>query len=194
MASDRDKDKNFFGRPRRSSFVAATPENDDFVPVLPAVGSTPLPSAADVNFFPPVETGQPSLREPEPPARLVLPTRRSMTEEEIAGAFAEGQEMSSAEQIALLDSQMTLREDDLRTARSFLATLRTANPREAQPLLDELKVLFVDVDPEIADFTLGGSPASPVAPVKDDAAAESSSPVQPVGGVHNVRGTRTRVG
>ena len=183
MASDSDKDKNFFGRPRRSSFVAATPDNDDFVPVLPAVGSTPLPSAADVNFFPPVETGQPSLREPEPPARLVLPTRRSMTEEEIAGAFAEGQEMSSAEQIALLDSQMTLREDDLRTARSFLATLRTANPREAQPLLDELKVQFADVDPEIADFTLGESTASPAAPVNDDAATESSSPVQPVGGV-----------
>lgn len=179
MASDSDKEKNFFGRPRRSSFVAATPENDDFLPVLPAVGSTPLPSAADVNFFPPVETGQPSLREPEPPARLVLPTRRSMTEEEIAGAFAEAQEMSSSEQIALLDSQMTLREDDLRTARSFLATLRTANPREAQPLLDELKVRYADVDPEIADFTLGDSPA---APVNDDTSAESTSPVLAVGG------------
>lgn len=179
MASDSDKEKNFFGRPRRSSFVAATPENDDFVPVLPAVGSTPLPSAADVNFFPPVETGQPSLREPEPPARLVLPTRRSMTEEEIAGAFAEAQEMSSSEQIALLDSQMTLREDDLRTARSFLATLRTANPREAQPLLDELKVRYADVDPEIADFTLGDAPA---APVNDEGSAESASPVLAVGG------------
>lgn len=179
MASDSDKEKNFFGRPRRSSFVAATPENDDFLPVLPAVGSTPLPSAADVNFFPPVETGQPSLREPEPPARLVVPTRRSMTEEEIAGAFAEAQEMSSSEQIALLDSQMTLREDDLRTARSFLATLRTANPREAQPLLDELKVRYADVDPEIADFTLGDAPA---APVNDDTSAESTSPVLAVGG------------
>lgn len=178
MASDSDKEKNFFGRPRRSSFVAATPENDDFVPVLPAVGSTPLPSAADVNFFPPVETGQPSLREPEPPARLVVPTRRSMTEEEIAGAFAEAQEMSSSEQIALLDSQMTLREDDLRTARSFLATLRTANPREAQPLLEELKVRFADVDPEIADFTLGDAPA---ASVNDDTSAESTSPVLAVG-------------
>ncbi len=179
MASDSDKEKNFFGRPRRSSFVAATPENDDFLPVLPSVGSTPLPSAADVNFFPPVETGQPSLREPEPPARLVVPTRRSMTEEEIAGAFAEAQEMSSSEQIALLDSQMTLREDDLRTARSFLATLRTANPREAQPLLDELKARYADVDPEIADFALGDAPA---VPVNDDTSAESTSPVPVVGG------------
>ncbi len=179
MASDSDKEKNFFGRPRRSSFVAATPENDDFLPVLPSVGSTPLPSAADVNFFPPVETGQPSLREPEPPARLVVPTRRSMTEEEIAGAFAEAQEMSSSEQIALLDSQMTLREDDLRTARSFLATLRTANPREAQPLLDELKARYADVDPEIADFALGDAPT---VPVNDDTSAESTSPVPVVGG------------
>jgi hypothetical protein len=177
MASDSDNEKNFFGRPRRSSFVPATPENDDFVPVLPAVGSTPLPAASDVNYFPTVATGQPSLREPEPPARLVVPTRRSMTEEEIAGAFAESQEMSSAEQIALLDSQMTLREDDLRTARSFFATLRTANPREADPLLQELKVRFADVDPEIADFVLDDLPGS--APVQSDDVApdESIAPV-----------------
>jgi len=173
MASDSGKEKNFLGRPRRSSFVPATAENDDFVPVLPAVGSTPLPAAADVNYFPTVETGQPSLREPEPPARLVVPTRRSMTEEEIAGAFAEAQEMSSSEQIALLDSQMTLREDDLRTARSFLATLRMANPREAEPLLQELKVRFADVDPEIEGFTLGESLAVTPTDGGDDATVES---------------------
>ncbi len=180
MASDSDKEKNFFGRPRRSSFVAATPENDDFLPVLPAVGSIPIPSAADVNFFPPVETGQPSLREPEPPARLVVPTRRSMTEEEIAGAFAEAQDMSSSEQILLLDSQMTLREDDLRTARSFVATLRTANPREAAPLLEELKIRFADVDPEIQEFTLGESSVTASAHSVDATPAESAAPVQTV--------------
>ena len=179
MASDRDKEKNFFGRPRRSSFVAATPENDDFLPVLPAVGSIPIPSAADVNFFPPVETGQPSLREPEPPARLVVPTRRSMTEEEIAGAFAEAQDMSSSEQILLLDSQMTLREDDLRTARSFVATLRTANPREAAPLLEELKIRFADVDPEIQEFTLGEASVTASALPDDANPAESAAPVPP---------------
>jgi len=179
MASDSDKEKNFFGRPRRSSFVAATPENDDFLPVLPAVGSIPIPSAADVNFFPPVETGQPSLREPEPPARLVVPTRRSMTEEEIAGAFAEAQDMSSSEQILLLDSQMTLREDDLRTARSFVATLRTANPREAAPLLEELKIRFADVDPEIQEFTLGEASVTASALPDDATPAESAAPVPP---------------
>lgn len=182
MASDSDKEKNFLGRPRRSSFVPATAENDDFVPVLPAVGSTPLPTAADVNYFPTVETGQPSLREPEPPARLVVPTRRSMTEEEIAGAFAEAQDMSSSEQIALLDSQMTLREDDLRIARSFLATLRTANPREAEPLLQELKIRFADVDPEIEGFTLGESSADSATIAGDVVPTES---VTPPGAVDN---------
>jgi hypothetical protein len=105
-----------------------------------------------------------------------------MTEEEIAGAFAEAQEMSSSEQIVLLDSQMTLREDDLRTARSFLATLRTANPREAEPLLHELKMRFADVDPEIADFTLGEYSAPVETPTDVDTPAESSTPVPPVEG------------
>lgn len=177
MASDSDNEKNFLGRPRRSSFVPATAENDDFVPVLPAVGSTPLPAASDVNYFPTVETGQPSLREPEPPARLIVPTRRSMTEEEIAGAFAEAHDMSSSEQIALLDSQMTLREDDLRTARSFLATLRTANPRDAGPLLDEMKLRFADVDPEIAGFTLGETTVSLEAPVDEGTPSATVAPV-----------------
>lgn len=173
MTSDSDSGKNFFGRPRRSSFVPATAENEDFVPVLPAVGSTPLPAASDVNYFPTVETGQPGLREPEPPARLVVPTRRSMTEEEIAGAFAEAQDMSSSEQIALLDSQMTLREDDLRTTRSFLATLRTANPRDAGPLLDEMKLRFADVDPEIAEFSLDETAIAAVAPLETVAPVET---------------------
>lgn len=158
MAADKDNDATFFGRPRRSSFVAPAEENADFVPVLPPVGSTPIPAAADVNYFPTVATGQPSLREPEPPARLVVPSRKSMTEEEIATAFAEAAEMTSSEQIAMLDSQMTLRDDDLRTALEFVATLRTANPIEAAPLLDELKSKFADVDPQIADLTLGNSP------------------------------------
>lgn len=155
MAEDTENGNNIAGRPRRSSFVPPSDENSDFVPILPAVGSTPIPAAADVNYFPTVATGQPSLREPEPPARLVVPNRTSMTEEEIATAFAESTEMSSAEQIALLDAQMTLREQDLRTARNFVTTLKSANPLEAAPLLEELKAKFGDVDPEIAEFSLG---------------------------------------
>lgn len=155
MAEDIENGNNSAGRPRRSSFVPPADENTDFVPILPAVGSTPIPAASDVNYFPTVATGQPSLREPEPPARLVVPNRTSMTEEEIATAFAESTEMSSAEQIALLDAQMTLREQDLRTARDFVATLKSANPREAAPLLEELKAKFADVDAEVAEYSLG---------------------------------------
>lgn len=158
MASDNDSGKNLFGRPRRSSFVPPAQANEDFVPILPAVGSTPIPPADAVNYFPPVETGQPSLREPVAPARLVVPSRQSLTEEEIARTFAESGDMSSVEQITLLDAQMTLREADLRTAIEFVETLKTANPREAAPMLDELKVRFNDVDPEIATLTLGDVP------------------------------------
>jgi len=104
MVADKENGKNLFGRPRRSSFVAASEENADFVPILPAVGSTPIPAAADVNFFPTVATGQPSLREPAAPARLVVPTRKSMSEEEIATVFVESADMTSSDQIAMLDA------------------------------------------------------------------------------------------
>jgi hypothetical protein len=168
MVADKENGKNLFGRPRRSSFVAASEENADFVPILPAVGSTPIPAASDVNFFPTVATGLPSLREPAPPARLVVPNRKSMSEEEIANVFVESADMTSSDQIAMLDAQVTLREDDFRTAKEFVAVLRTANPSEAQPLLAELKRVFADVDPRVAslslsgDETLEGSTASPL--------------------------------
>lgn len=155
MASDNETGSDQDGRPRRSSFVPPAEANEDFVPVLPAVGSTPIPPADAVNYFPTVATGQPSLREPEAPARLVVPSRQSMTEEEIARSFAESGEMSSVEQITLLDAQMTLREADSRTAHDFVATLRNVHPAEAGPLLDELKARFFDVDPDIAALTLG---------------------------------------
>ena len=158
MASDNDSGKNLFGRPRRSSFVPPAEANEDFVPVLPAVGSTPIPPADAVNYFPPVATGQPSLREPSAPARLVVPSRQSLTEEEIARTFAESGDMSSVEQITLLDAQMTLREADLKTAIEFVDRLRNANPDEAAPLLDELKARFHDVDPEIANLSLEDAP------------------------------------
>jgi len=160
MVADKENEKNLFGRPRRSSFVAASAENADFVPILPAVGSTPIPAASDVNYFPTVATGQPSLREPAPPARLVVPTRKSMSEEEIATVFVESAEMTSSEQILMLDAQVTLREDDLRTAKEFVAHLRLAKPADAQPLLDELKQVFADVDPKIASLSLSGEPMS----------------------------------
>lgn len=156
MAADKDNGKNLFGRPRRSSFVAASEENADFVPILPAVGSTPIPAASDVNYFPTVATGQPSLREPSPPARLVVPTRKSLSEEEIATIFVESADMSSSEQISMLDAQVTLRDDDLRTAKEFVGFLRSAKPDEAASLLDELKRTYADVDPQIATLTLGG--------------------------------------
>ncbi len=158
MAADKENGKNLFGRPRRSSFVAASEENADFVPILPAVGSTPIPAASDVNYFPTVATGQPSLREPAPPARLVVPTRKSMSEEEIATVFAESADMTSSEQISMLDAQVTLREDDLRTAKEFVAVLRMAKPAEAQRLLDELKHVFADVGPQIASLALSDQP------------------------------------
>ncbi|MCF8546882.1 MAG: hypothetical protein K9G02_03080 [Microbacteriaceae bacterium] len=173
MVADKENGKNLFGRPRRSSFVAASEENADFVPILPAVGSTPIPAASDVNFFPTVATGQPSLREPAAPARLVVPTRKSMSEEEIATVFVESADMTSSEQIGMLDAQVTLREDDFRTAKEFVAVLRTAKPSEAQPLLDELKQIFADVDPRIASLSLGDQPAmdSPSAAIDDVIAA-----------------------
>jgi hypothetical protein len=173
MVADKENGKNLFGRPRRSSFVAASEENADFVPILPAVGSTPIPAAADVNFFPTVATGQPSLREPAAPARLVVPTRKSMSEEEIATVFVESADMTSSEQIAMLDAQVTLREDDFRTAKEFVSFLRTAKPGEAQQLLDELKQVFADVDPRIASLSLGDHPAagSPRATIDDIIAA-----------------------
>ncbi len=173
MVADKQNGKNLFGRPRRSSFVAASEENADFVPILPAVGSTPIPAASDVNFFPTVATGQPSLREPAAPARLVVPTRKSMSEEEIATVFVESADMTSSEQIGLLDAQVTLREDDFRTAKEFVAVLRTAKPSEAQPLLDELKQIFADVDPLIASLSLGDKPAvdSPSAAIDEVIAA-----------------------
>jgi hypothetical protein len=173
MVADKENGKNLFGRPRRSSFVAASEENADFVPILPAVGSTPIPAAADVNFFPTVATGQPSLREPAAPARLVVPTRKSMSEEEIATVFVESADMTSSDQIAMLDAQVTLREDDFRTAKEFVSFLRTAKPGEAQPLLDELKQVFADVDPRIASLSLGDHPAagSPSATIDDIIAA-----------------------
>ncbi|CAB4632108.1 unannotated protein [freshwater metagenome] len=166
MVADKENDKNLFGRPRRSSFVAASAENADFVPILPAVGSTPIPAASDVNYFPTVATGQPSLREPAPPARLVVPTRKSMSEEEIATVFAESAEMTSSEQILMLDAQVTLREDDLRTAKEFVAHLRLTKPADAQSLLDELKQVFADVDPKIASLSLSDEPMSDT-PTKD---------------------------
>jgi len=173
MVADKENGKNLFGRPRRSSFVAASEENADFVPILPAVGSTPIPAAADVNFFPTVATGQPSLREPAAPARLVVPTRKSMSEEEIATVFVESADMTSSDQIAMLDAQVTLREDDFRTAKEFVSFLRTAKPGEAQPLLDELKQVFADVDPRIASLSLGDHTAagSPSATIDDIIAA-----------------------
>ena len=176
MVADKENEKNLFGRPRRSSFVAASAENADFVPILPAVGSTPIPAAADVNYFPTVATGQPSLREPAPPARLVVPTRKSMSEEEIATVFAESEEMTSSDQILMLDAQVTLREDDLRTAKEFVAHLRAAKPADAQPLLDELKKVFADVDPKIASLSLSDEPMSE-SPANDvhEAIAETTS-------------------
>ncbi len=185
MASDKDNGKNAFGRPRRSSFVAPADGNADFVPVLPPVGSTPIPAAADVNYFPTVATGQPSLREPEPPQQLVVPTRKSMSEEEIATAFVDASDMTSADQIAMLDAQVTLRQDDLRTAKEFVDFLRTANPAEARPLLDELKVRFADVDPKIAELSLDGSSQPRPRTVSDDVVAaldaskEAPKPVAP---------------
>ena len=177
MVADKENEKNLFGRPRRSSFVAASAENADFVPILPAVGSTPIPAASDVNFFPTVATGQPSLREPAPPTRLVVPTRKSMSEEEIAMVFAESAEMTSSDQILMLDAQVTLREDDLRTAKEFVAHLRVAKPENAQPLLDELKQVFADVDPKISSLSLSDEPPSD-SPTKavDDALAATETP------------------
>jgi hypothetical protein len=109
-----------------------------------------------------------------------------LTEEEIARTFAESGDMSSVEQITLLDAQMTLREADLKTAIEFVDRLRNANPREAAPLLDELKVRFNDVDPEIATLSLGDAPewAEPQVEVtatvevdRNEARPEDSSPV-----------------
>ncbi|MEY4313036.1 MAG: hypothetical protein RLZZ319_545, partial [Actinomycetota bacterium] len=139
---------------RRSSFVPPKDANSDYVPSLPPVGSAPIPSASDVNYFPSVQTGAPQLSQPAPPARLVVPTRQSLTEEEIATRFAESMEMSSTEQIVLLDSQMTLREADIATAKDFYSQLRLANPREAAPLLAELKAKFGDLDESILEMAI----------------------------------------
>jgi hypothetical protein len=81
--------------------------------------------------------------------------------------------MTSSEQIAMLDAQVTLREDDFRTAKEFVSFLRTAKPGEAQPLLDELKQVFADVDPRIASLSLGDHPAAglPSATIDDIIAA-----------------------
>jgi len=176
MAADKENGKNLFGRPRRSSFVAASEENADFVPILPAVGSTPIPAASDVNYFPTVATGQPSLREPAPPARLVVPTRKSLSEEQIANVFVESAEMTSSEQISMLDAQVTLREDDLRTAKEFVAHLRVTKPADAQTLLDELKRVFADVDPKIASLSLtdGAASIAPPHAVNEDPASAIS--------------------
>ncbi len=168
MVADTENGKNFLGRPRRSSFVAASEENADFVPILPAVGSIPIPAASEVNYFPTVATGQPSLREPEPPSRLVVPMRKSMSEEEIANLFVDSAEMTSSEQFLMLDAQVLLREDDLRTAKEFVSQLRLVKPEDAQLLLDELKAVFADVDPEIALLSLTGDSGSEPSENSDD--------------------------
>jgi hypothetical protein len=180
MVADNENGKNLFGRARRSSFVSASEENADFVPILPAVGSTPIPSASDVNYFPTVATGQPSLREPAPPARLVVPTRKSMSEEEIATVFVESAEMTSLEQISMLDAQVTLREDDLRMAKEFVAHLQLARPAYGQMLLEELKQVFADVDPKIASLSLGYEPVpeSPTNAVDEAPVATEPQPTE----------------
>lgn len=175
---------------RRKSFVAANPADNDFVPTLPAVGSAPIPAARDINLFPPVQTGKPQLAQPSAPARLVVPTRQSLTSDEVAMLFAGNAEMSSAEQIALLDAQMTLRDADLAAVREFVTLLRRANPDEAVPLLADVKSRFHDLDDEVALLSLtsipDGTPEPVVTPepepplVVSAPVVETVAPVSPV--------------
>ncbi len=167
MSEERDDEAGGAPAGRRSSYVPPAEVNNDYVPSLPPVGSSPIPAAADVNYFPSVQTGAPQLNQPTPPARLVLPNRQSLTEEQIATRFAESSEMTSTEQIALLDAQMTLREADIKTATEFYAQLLLANPAEAAPLLDDLKSKFGDLDESIGNMTVrsaNGSESAVTAP------------------------------
>ena len=74
-----------------------------------------------------VDTGEVPvvIEEPAAPA-LGIPTRQSLTPEELSRALDPAAGLSSSEQMALLDSQIALREADANAASRFLDEAREA--------------------------------------------------------------------
>lgn len=165
---------------RRSSYVPP-PEESSGEPIdIPRiVVSGDIPEAYSSNDSVPdlqrrasddVDTGEVPVLIEEPAApvapALAIPTRQSLTPEELSRALDPAAGLSSSEQMALLDSQIALREADANAASRFLDEAREAGTPDAAAMFDVAKTLFADVAPELVSVRI--TPAPPVPEVTED--------------------------
>lgn len=166
---------------RRSSYVPPSEEaSGDAIDIPRLVVSGDIPEArASTESVPDlqrnvnddVETGEIAIPVPveavegEAAPALSLPPRQSLTPEELTHALDPAAGLSSSEQMALLDSQIALREADADAASGFLEAARAAGTPEAVALFEEAKAMFADVAPELMAVRI--TPAVAVEPVVD---------------------------
>jgi hypothetical protein len=180
---------------RRSSYVPPAEESSgEAIDIPRLVVSGDIPEARASNESVPdlqrnvnddVETGEIPIPvevvEANITPALSVPTRQSLTPEELTQALDPAAGLSSDEQMALLDSQIALREADADAATRFLDAARAAGTPEAVAMFDEAKMLFADVAPELVAVRI--TPAEVVDPVEEpptevDAAIESVPEVE----------------
>ena len=176
MTIDDDDDAVVPSGSRRSSYVPPAEENaGDPIDIPRIVVSGDIPEAYSSSDSVPdlqqrvsddVDTGEIPLPAEEPVLpELSIPTRQSLTPEELSQALDPAAGLSSSDQMALLDSQIALREADANAASRFLDEAREAGTPEAAAMFDVAKTLFADVAPELVSVRI--TPAQPLSVAHD---------------------------
>ncbi len=137
-------------------------DNRMFPPIVTAVdGENSLPDFDEVVEDPIIEEfGRPAespvTNSPEaggidgaPVSLPELPSRASLTPEQLSEVLSANGGMSSNDQMALLDAQIPLREADTNAVRAFMDVLAGAPVEQANDLMSEAQRRFGDLAPEL---------------------------------------------
>ena len=124
-------------------------------PIIEEFGSS-TPTESIVLDASPSDEGTESSNLPgapgEPGPTLVVPVRQSLTPSALAEVLGANGGMSSNDQMALLDSQIPLREADAAAVDAFIAQANAIGTPEAIALIGELAPEFADLVPELLSY------------------------------------------
>ncbi|MFM6967531.1 MAG: hypothetical protein ACKOWN_01160 [Microbacteriaceae bacterium] len=103
-----------------------------------------------------------------------LPARRSMTPGQLADVLGANEGMSSNDQMALLDSQIPLREADIDAVHEFVRQIDDENATDRDSRIGEAAERFGDIAPDL--FT-NRTPVAPTSEFSDDSTPITGNPV-----------------
>ncbi|MEY4477072.1 MAG: hypothetical protein RJA31_576 [Actinomycetota bacterium] len=143
-------DDNRLFPPAVGSGIADEVVEDPIIEEFGAVRPEPVVAESVEPVEPAVELVEPPVEHAEVPVSAPeLPERRSLTPEQLASMLGANGGMSSNDQMALLDSQIPLRETDSVAVSAFVLAVESAGLANAHDLMVNARDRFGDLTPEL---------------------------------------------